>query len=79
MFAAERSALVKLKFLMATVTQPEGKMQAQIVERALEISRKRRGYLDAMRKAILAGDKDSVFDLARKLTGLSDEKRHRVN
>lgn len=53
---------------------------AQIVEKAIEISRKRRGYLDAMRKAICTGDKDSVFELARKLTGLSsDEKSHRVN
>jgi DNA invertase Pin-like site-specific DNA recombinase len=48
-------------------------MQRQIIERALEISRKRRQYLDAMRKAIRTGDKDSVFELARKLTGLSDE------
>jgi hypothetical protein len=54
-------------------------MQRQIIERALEISRKRREYLDAMRKAISSGDKDSVFELARKLTGLSDEKRHRTN
>jgi hypothetical protein len=54
-------------------------MQRQIVERALEISRKRRGYLDAMRKAIRLGDKDSVFELARKLTGLSDEERHRTD
>jgi hypothetical protein len=54
-------------------------MQRQIIERALEISRKRRGYLEAMRKAISLGDKDSVFELARKLTGLSDEERHRTN
>lgn len=54
-------------------------MQRQIIERALEISRKRRGYLDAMRKAICAGDKDAVFELARKLTGLEDEKRHRTD
>jgi hypothetical protein len=54
-------------------------MQRQIIERALEISRKRRRYLDAMRKAIRSGDKDAVFELARKLTGLSDEKRHRTD
>lgn len=54
-------------------------MQRQTIERALEISRKRRAYLDAMRKAILSGDKDSVFELARKLTGLSDEKCHRID
>jgi hypothetical protein len=62
-----------------TLTTQQGKMHAQIVERALEISRKRRGYLDAMRKAIRLGDKDSVFELARKLTGLGNEERHRVN
>lgn len=52
---------------------------AQIVEKALEISGKRRGYLDAMRKAIRDGNKDSVFELARKLTGLSNEECHRTN
>jgi hypothetical protein len=54
-------------------------MGAQVIEKVLEIARKRRGYLDAMRKAIHSGDKDSVFELARKLTGLSDEKRHRTD
>jgi hypothetical protein len=54
-------------------------MQRQVIERALEISRKRRCYLDALRKAIRSGDKDSVFELARKLTGLSDEKRNRTD
>jgi hypothetical protein len=64
---------------MATAPKVEGKMQAHIVERALEISRKRRGYLEAMRKAIRQGDKDSVFELAKKLTGLSNEKCHRTD
>jgi hypothetical protein len=54
-------------------------MHAQILERALEISRKRRGYLKSMREAVRAGDKETVFDLAKKLTGLSDEERHRTN
>lgn len=54
-------------------------MQRQLIEKALEISRKRRGYLDAMRKAIRLGDKDSVFELARKLTGLRDEESHRTD
>jgi hypothetical protein len=54
-------------------------MQRQIIEKALEISRKRRRYLEDMRQAIQAGDKDSVFALARKLTGLSDEKCHRTD
>jgi hypothetical protein len=51
----------------------------QIIEKALEISRTRRGYLEEMRRAIQAGDKDSVFTLACKLTGLSDEERHRTD
>jgi hypothetical protein len=54
-------------------------MQSQIIDRALEISRKRRGYLDAMRKAISSGDKDSVFELAKKLTGVADEESHRTD
>lgn len=54
-------------------------MHRLMIERALEISRKRRVYLDAMRKAIRLGDKESVFELARKLTGLSGEKRHRTD
>ena len=51
---------------------------SQIIEKALEISRKRREYLEEMRRAVQAGDKDYVFDLARKLTGVSDEKCHRA-
>ena len=51
---------------------------SQIIEKALEISRKRREYLEEMRRAVQAGDKDSVFDLARKLTGVTDEKCHRT-
>ncbi len=54
-------------------------MHAQIVEKALEISQKRRRLLDEMRKAIRAGEKDTVFQLARRLTGLTDEQeRHRT-
>ena len=51
------------------------RLPRQIIERAVEISRKRRAYLNAMRKAISTGDKDSVFEIARKLTGLTDEGR----
>ena len=51
----------------------------QIIERALEISLKRRGYLEAMRKAIRSSDKESVFELAKKLTGLTDEECDRVD
>ncbi len=52
-------------------------MHAQIVEKALEISQKRRRLLDEMRKAIRAGEKDTVFQLARRLTGLTDEQERR--
>ena len=54
-------------------------MQRQIIERALEISRKRRGYLNAMREAVRSGDRDTVFELARKLTGLNDKEGHRTD
>ena len=66
-------------------SRPEADLRAQedpsrqAVDLALKISQKRRGYLDAMRKAIRAGDKDAVFELARKLTGLSDEAHHRTH
>jgi hypothetical protein len=46
------------------------------VERA---ARKRREILEQMRKAIEAGDKESVLRLAKKLTGLNDEECHRTN
>jgi hypothetical protein len=54
-------------------------MQHQIIDRALEISRKRREYLEAIRNAIRSGDKDSVFEFAKKLVGLSDEEHHRTD
>lgn len=54
-------------------------MQPQIIKRALDISRKRRGYLEAIRRAIRSGDKDMVFELAKKLTGVSDEERRRAD
>ena len=49
------------------------------MEKALEIAGKRRRILAEMRRAVKAGDKEAVFTLARKLTGLSDEKRHRTD
>ena len=55
------------------------KMHAQILEKALGISQKRRRLLEEMRKAVRAGDKDTVFQLARRLTGLTDEQEcHRT-
>ncbi len=50
-------------------------MTNQLVQIALEISEKRRQILARMRKAVRAEDKDAVFSLARKLTGLTDEQR----
>jgi hypothetical protein len=52
-----------------------GKMQSQLIERALEISRKRRGYLEEMRNAIRSGDKNQVFEIAKKLTRIDDDEK----
>jgi hypothetical protein len=54
-------------------------MQTKLIEKTLEIARKRRRILAEMQTAIRANDKDQVFALARKLTGLSDEECHRTN
>ncbi len=54
-------------------------MPGQLIEKALEVARKRRRILEHMHRAVRAGDKDLVFALARKLTGLSDEKCHRTD
>jgi hypothetical protein len=55
-------------------------MTAQLIDKALKISSKRRRLLEEMRKAVRLGDRDAVFFLARKLTGLPHEKeRGRIN
>jgi hypothetical protein len=55
-------------------------MHRQLVEEALEISQKRKRLLEEMRKAVRAGDKETVFSLALKLTGLTNEKEcHRTD
>jgi hypothetical protein len=54
-------------------------MQSQLIDKTLEIARKRRRILAEMRDAIRANDKELVFGLARQLTGLSDEECHRTN
>jgi hypothetical protein len=54
-------------------------MQSHLIDKALEIARERRKILAQMRDAIRANDKELVFCLARKLTGLSDEKCPRTN
>ena len=53
-------------------------MSGELVEKALEIARKRRKILDEIREAILIGDKEAVFELARKLTGVTNEERRRT-
>ncbi len=54
-------------------------MNTQLVNKALEISRKRRRALAELREAVRAGDRDRVFSLAQKLTGVTDEKRNRTD
>lgn len=54
-------------------------MPSQIVVKALEIARKRRNILGQMREAIRTNDRELVFELARKLTGVSDEECNRVD
>ena len=53
-------------------------MTRELVERALEISRKRQQILDQMRQAVRMGDKEAVFELACKLTGVTNEERPRT-
>jgi len=54
-------------------------MPSQIVDKVLEIARKRRHILGQMREAIRANDQELVFELARRLTGVSDEECNRAN
>jgi hypothetical protein len=49
-------------------------MQNPLIETALKITEKRRRILSDMREAVTVGDRDKVFELAKKLTGLSDEQ-----
>jgi hypothetical protein len=52
---------------------------AQLVEKALEISRKRRRALVELRAAVRTGDRERVFLLAKKFVGGTDEKRPRTD
>lgn len=54
-------------------------MHAELIEKALEIGKKRREILTQMRQAIRSNDREAVFQLACKLTGLSDEERNRTD
>lgn len=53
-------------------------MADEVVEKALEIARRRRKILEELRQAIRMGDKEAVFNLACRLTGVTDEERHRA-
>lgn len=50
-----------------------------LIEKTLEIAEKRRAILSEMRDALRANDREAVFHLARKLTGLSDEECNRTD
>jgi hypothetical protein len=50
-------------------------MQSSLIERALEMAKKRRRILEDMCQAIQVGDKDRVFALAKELTGIGDEEK----
>jgi len=53
---------------------------AQLVDKALEISRRRRRALAELREAVRAGDRERVFSLAKKLVGVTaDEKGDRTD
>ncbi len=54
-------------------------MSSELVEKALEIARKRRQILNQMREAIRMRDKEAVFELACKLTGVTNEERPRTH
>lgn len=54
-------------------------MQAEMIEKLLEIGKKRRVILSQMREAIRSNNHETVFQLACKLTGLSDEECNRTD
>lgn len=49
------------------------------VDKVIEIATKRRRILSEMRTAVEVDDRETVFNLAKKLTGLSDETGHRTD
>lgn len=49
------------------------------VDKVIEIASKRRRILSEMRTAVQVGDREAVFNLAKKLTGLGDETSHRAD
>lgn len=51
-------------------------MSSQLVQKAVAIARTRRKILERIREAVRSGDRETVFDLARELTGVVDEERN---
>jgi hypothetical protein len=49
------------------------------VDKVMEIANKRRRILSEMRIAVQVGDREAVFNLAKKLTGLGDETGYRTD
>jgi hypothetical protein len=49
------------------------------MDKVIEIASKRRRILSEMRTAVQVGDREAVFNLAKKLTGLGDETSHRTD
>jgi len=56
-----------------------GMCNSAILDKAVEIAGKRREVLSDMRRAVQRDDRELVFALAKKLTGLSDETSHRAD
>ena len=54
-------------------------MQAEVIEKVLEIGKRRRAILSQLREAIRSNDREAVFQLACKLTGLSHEECGRTD
>jgi hypothetical protein len=56
-----------------------GSRRATAMDKVIEIASKRRRILSEMRTAVQVGDREAVFNLAKKLTGLGDETSHRTD
>ena len=57
----------------------DGTWSATAIDKVIEIASKRRRILSEMRAAVQVGDREVVFSLAKKLTGLSDETGYRTD
>ncbi len=50
-------------------------MYRQLIPRLVEVQKKRRALLRDMKAAVIAQDREKVFFLAEKLTGVNHEER----